>query len=217
MSSILSFIRVTWHLLIHMCDMTHSQRREALTPHLRDIKTSLHSFICVTWIVWHGKQSLIHMCERALTHSWVNGKKKCKKVWVSWKNGGVQCEWKKDCENDWLSGKKMWTNEWGPTIWQTRHSYIYISMTWRPKISSDASFFLLCFIRNTIKHCLNTNASCHDYEWVIFMFVTWSMQAEFIYVWNNSFVNVPSYIQKCVTSRIWMSYLTYINMSCHIY
>ena len=126
-------------------------------------------------------------------------------------------EWKKIVEN-WLSGwnKKCGRmSEFPSYLWQGIHVFKY--MTWRPKIFFDASFFLLCFIWNTRKDCLNMNASHHDYEYVIFMFVTWCIQAEFMYAWNDSFANESSHIQQCVTSRICMSHSTYINESCHIY
>ena len=96
-------------------------------------------------------------------------------------------------------------------------TYLFICMTWRQKIFSDASFCLLCFIRKTRQHYINMDDSYHDYEWVIFMFVTWCIQAEFTYIWNDSFANESSHIQQCVTSRIWISHFTYINLSCHIY
>ena len=108
--SIDAFIRVTWRHALPYSYVWHA---------LCDIY-SIHSFICVTW---HTLPHVcdIHVCD--MTHS------------------------------------------------QPRNALT--RMAWRPKIFSDASFFLLYFIQTIRKHCPHMNASRHDYECVIFIFVTW--------------------------------------------
>jgi len=141
----------------------------------------------------------------SLIYEWVKTKT-CINVWVPWKNGWVRIhEWVETLWQNvkkWLSG---WKKKYGrmsecPSyVWQGTR--LLICMTWRRKIFSDASFFLLCFIRNTRKHYLNMNASFHDYEWVIFMFVTWCIQAKFVYIHE--------------TTHLWMIHLTYSNALRH--
>jgi len=221
---------VTWEAHIHsyMWHDTHSFTCVTWLIHSEEKHSRL---ICVTWIqaftrsyVWlelcDMGSSHLFICVTgfSLIHEWVERKKvqKCLSALKKWVG-----------THSWVSGKKMWKNDWvggkqcgrmsecSSYVWKGTH--LFICMTWRPELFSDVFYFLLCFIRNTRKHCLNMNASCHDYEWVNLMFVTWCIQAEFIYIWNDSFANELSPIQQCVTSRVRKIHFTHINVSCHIY
>ena len=165
-------------------------------------------------------QSLIFMRDRALTHSWMGENQNMQKCLSALKNCVSTHSWVSGNRNvrkkiEWVEKKCGRMSECPSYVWKGTH--LFICMTWRPELFSDVFYFLLCFIRNTRKHCLNMNASCHDYEWVNLMFVTWCIQAELIYIWNDSFANESSPIQQCVTSRIWMSHFTCVNVSYHIY
>ena len=110
--------------------MTHSQRREALTPH-----------ICVTWIqaftrsyVWlelcDMGSSHLFICVTgfSLIHEWVERKKVQKCLSAFEKMGGYSfmSEWKKNVKK-WLSGwKTMRKNEWVPIIRVKGHSLVHM-------------------------------------------------------------------------------------------
>ena len=71
----------------HLCDKTTSASRTLsftarrsthahkwvrdINDHSCDKTTSTHSFTCVTWFARHEKHALCHMCDMALTHSYV--------------------------------------------------------------------------------------------------------------------------------------------------
>jgi len=65
-----SYMRHGIHSFTCVIWLIHREAKHSRT-HMWEIKTSTRSFICVTWIVRHEKHSLIHMCNMALTHSYV--------------------------------------------------------------------------------------------------------------------------------------------------
>ena len=113
-----SFIYVTWSFTVkrHTHALIRVTWRDAVTySYVTCDKWSMHLFIFVTW------HALIHVCDMTRAQ----------------RRQALTC------------------------------------MTWRQKIFSDASFFLWCLIYNARKLCLCMDASCHEFESVIFIFVTW--------------------------------------------